>query len=63
MKMSTEVHKSLYLALSRAFINNLYNQSPGSKHIMEHLKKCLPDELKEQADGLKTSKRMVFQKH
>ena len=52
MKMSVEAHTTLYLALFRVFINNWYNQRSGSKHKMEKFQKCLPDNLKEHADGL-----------
>ena len=53
MKMSAEAHTTLYLALSRVFVNDWHNRSPDSKHIIENLQKCLSDDLKEHADDLK----------
>ena len=51
--MRVEARTILYLALSRVFISDWYNRSPGGKHIIENLRKCLPNNLKEQTDDLK----------
>lgn len=51
--MSVEAYTALYLALSWVFINDCYNQGPGSKYIIEKLQNCLPDDLNKHADGLK----------
>ena len=39
MKMSAEAHTTLYLALSRVFVNDWHNRSPDSKHLTENLQK------------------------
>ena len=56
MKMSIEAQTTLYVALSRVFINNWYKWSPVSKHIIENLEKRLPEDLKQHAEGLKIFK-------
>ena len=56
MKMSIEAQATLYVALSRVFINNWYKWSPVSKHIIENLEKRLPEDLKQHAEGLKIFK-------